>query len=143
MIVRCKECYHKIEATEEFYGEDVECPKCSSGVYIPFPETTPEPQIKPAGTDRLTVSTGRPCYQYEIIDTVFALDSNTETLFSGADPSKAFQGVKAQLKQIGKDMRADAIIDCHFEYRSAVDKGLLSDSHCIEIFAYGTAVRKT
>ena len=148
MIVRCKSCYHKIEATEEFYGEDVECPNCSTAIYIPYPETTPEPQIKPAGTEhRLTISTGKPCYEYEIIDTVFALDSHTEGgllgLFGeGAEPSKAFEGVKAQLKRIGKDMRADAVIDCHFEYRAAVAEKLLGNSQCIEIFAYGTAVRK-
>lgn len=39
MFIKCQSCYHNIEASEEYYGEDIECPSCSVAVSIPYPET--------------------------------------------------------------------------------------------------------
>ncbi|MBR6073516.1 MAG: heavy metal-binding domain-containing protein [Bacilli bacterium] len=79
--------------------------------------------------------------EFEIIDSIFALDSSSAGLFFGADPNAAFDKVKEQLRKKCKQLGGDAVINCQFEYRVAVADGLLGSKQVIEIFAYGTAVR--
>lgn len=78
---------------------------------------------------------------YEVIDTVFALDSHKAGFFSNADPNKAFDGVKQQLILKCENLGGDAVVSCQFEYRNALADGLLGKKQVIEIFAYGTAVK--
>lgn len=80
---------------------------------------------------------------YEIIDTIFAMDSNTAKGWgSQADPGKAFKGVKDELEKQCKKLGGNAVINCQFEYRNALEAKLIGkDNQVIEIFAYGTAVK--
>jgi tetratricopeptide (TPR) repeat protein len=90
----------------------------------------------------IVISTGSINNDFEIIDTIFAMDSAKEGIFSGADPDKAFAKVKEQLKAKCKTLGGNAVLDCQFEYRFAVGEGLLGGSkQVIEIFAYGTVVK--
>jgi hypothetical protein len=90
----------------------------------------------------IVISTGSINNDFEIIDTVFAMDSASEGIFSGADPDKAFAKVKEQLKTKCKTLGGNAVLDCQFEYRFAVGSGLLGGTkQVVEIFAYGTVVK--
>jgi hypothetical protein len=90
----------------------------------------------------VVLTTGDIRANYRIIDTVFAMDSHKEKTFSGADPNKAFQGVKKQLRQACESLGGDAVVSCQFEYRVAVASGAFGGSkQVVEIFAYGTAVK--
>ncbi len=90
---------------------------------------------------RVVITTGDLKREYEILDAVFAIDSSTESWFRGSDPGRAFEGVKKQLAAVCQGLGGDAVVNCQFEYRVAVDPGLLGSKQSIEIFAYGTAVR--
>lgn len=90
---------------------------------------------------KFIISTGDLKQPYEILDAVFAIDSHSAGMFSNADPSRAFEGVKEQLTKTCKKLGGNAVINCLFEYRTAVDGGILGKKQVIEIFAYGTAVK--
>lgn len=92
----------------------------------------------------IKISTGKIFNSVEVIDTIFALDSHKEGFWSGnADPGKAFDGVKQQLKKKCEELGGDAVESCQFEYRNAVAQGVFGGSkQVIEIFAYGTVVRE-
>ena len=89
----------------------------------------------------MIISTGDLKQPYEIIDTIFALDSHKEGIIFGADPGKAFDGVKQQLSKKCSSLGGDAVINCQFQYRIAVGDGIMSKKQVIEFFAYGTAVK--
>ena len=108
----------------------------------------------------MTVSTCAPplSQHFEIIDTVFAMDSRGQAGFlvnEEADPHGAFAGVKQKLKDIAFHLGADAVVNCQFEYRVAVSTDKLTaavgaavgvgigHAQTIEIFAYGTAIKFT
>lgn len=90
------------------------------------------------------VITGELNMNYQVIDCVFALDSHKEGILSLADPKQAFEGVRTQLRQQAVNLGADSIINCQFEYRTKAEANLFGSGHkeVIEIFAYGTAVRR-
>jgi len=88
------------------------------------------------------VITGNLNMNYQIIDSVFAMDNHAEGIFSGADPGKAFSGVRAQLREKALEKGGDAVINCMFEYRVSVGQGLLGAKQVMEIFAYGTVVKR-
>lgn len=87
------------------------------------------------------ISTGNINTDYTIIDTIFAMDSHKEGFFTTTDPNKAFEGVKQQLMKKCAALGGDGVISCQFEYRVAVNNGVLSSKQVIEIFAYGTVVK--
>jgi len=90
------------------------------------------------------VSTGRVAKDYEVIDTIFALDSHREGFWTGAaDPAKAFEGVKQILSKKCIQLGGDAVQDCQFEYRVAIAEGTFSKKQVMEIFAYGTVIKLT
>lgn len=89
----------------------------------------------------IKVTTGDSKKEYEIIDTIFAIDSHKEGFLSSIDPNKAFQGVKKQLIEQCKNSGGDAVICCQFEYRNALADGFVGKKQVIEIFAYGTVVK--
>lgn len=89
----------------------------------------------------MIIATGDIKQNYQIIDTIFAMDSHKEGFLASADPGKAFVGVKAQLEKKCKSLGGDAVINCEFEYRNAVGEGMIGKKQIIEIFAYGTAVK--
>ena len=88
------------------------------------------------------VITGALNMNYQIIDSVFAMDSHSEGFLSVADPGKAFAGVRGQLRKKAVELGGNAVINCSFEYRVSVGQGLLGGAkQVMEIFAYGTVVR--
>lgn len=89
----------------------------------------------------IIISTGTVNREFEVIDCVFALDSDKDGLLGSADPGKAFKGVKEQLKKQCRQLGGDAVLDCEFEYRMSEKEGTLSRRQIAEIFAYGTVVR--
>ena len=91
--------------------------------------------------DNILVTTSDLKEEYEIVDAVFALDSCTAGFFRGADPNKAFDKVKDALRKKASELGAHAVICCQFEYRIALESGIIGNKQVVEIFAYGTAVR--
>ena len=89
----------------------------------------------------MIIATGDVKQNYSIIDTIFAMDSHKEGIFSKTDPNKAFEGVKEQLSKKCSSLGGDAVVNCQFEYRVALGDGLMSKKQVIEIFAYGTVVK--
>lgn len=89
----------------------------------------------------MIIATGDIRQDYQIIDTIFAMDSHKEGFLSSADPNKAFAGVKAQLEKKCAALGGNAVINCEFEYRNALGEGVIGKKQVIEIFAYGTAVK--
>lgn len=83
------------------------------------------------------VITGDLKQNYQILDTIFALGSNKEGIFSDANPTKAFEDVKDELAVRCVAAGGNAVINCQFEYRIAID----GKKRVVEIFAYGTAVK--
>lgn len=89
----------------------------------------------------IKVSTSSIQEKYTVIDAVFAIDSHKDSIFnSGANPRKAFDRAIDQLRNACFDMGGDAVINCQFEYRTAVGDGIMGKKQIFEIFAYGTAV---
>ncbi|EPY14230.1 hypothetical protein RQP50_17445 [Paenibacillus sp. chi10] len=87
------------------------------------------------------ITTGDLKRNYEVIDTIFAMDSHKEGYYKSADPNLAFEGVKNQLKKKCEQLRGDAVISCQFEYRVAVSDSLIGKKQVMEIFSYGTVIR--
>ena len=85
------------------------------------------------------LSTGDAQGPYQVLDCIFAFDTCKEGLLRGSAPGKAFEGVKNQLQNKAKQLGADAVINCHFEYHSGLSEGL-NPKKIVEVFAYGTAV---
>jgi len=83
------------------------------------------------------LSTGNIAKAYDVVDVVFVIDSDKAGLFSGAKPERAFDGVKAHLRDKCADLGGDAVINCQFEYRVA----LAGKKQVIEFFAYGTVIK--
>lgn len=90
----------------------------------------------------MLVTTGEVEGDYTVIDVVFALGSHRAGFGqSSADARKAFFDVKEKLSDAGRQLGAEAIVHCSFDYRIAVSSGFLSRRQVIEFFAYGTAIR--
>ena len=104
---------------------------------------------------RIFLSTGPITEQFQVVDVVFAVDSQDQGMFAelafmatgfhvGANPSKAFDKVKLQLKSQCLDLRGDAVINCQFEHRVAIANSPIpgrGGKQTVEIFAYGTVVK--
>lgn len=94
-------------------------------------------QPQAAHPQQIPVITGDLRCNYQVIDTIITVSSDTAGFFRGADPSRAFDGVKAMLRTKCQQIGGNAVINCQFEYRMALD----GKKQCIELFAYGTAVK--
>jgi hypothetical protein len=73
------------------------------------------------------ISTGPANFSYEVIDTIFAIDASSAGFIAGVDPGKAFDGVKNKLRD---------------KYRNALGNGMFGPKQILEIFAYGTAIKR-
>ena len=98
-------------------------------------------EAAPSPNANVLVITGDLNMNYQIIDSVFAIDNHKEGWVSGADPGKAFAGVREQLRDKAVSLGGNAVINCIFQYRVSVEQGLLGPKQAMEIFAYGTVVR--
>lgn len=85
----------------------------------------------------IPVITGDLRCNYQVLDTIITVSSDSAGFFHSADPSKAFDGVKTQLRAKCQQIGGNAVINCQFEYRVALN----GKKQVIELFAYGTAVR--
>lgn len=94
---------------------------------------------RPVQRKFIPTSTGDLGHPYQIMDTIFALDSNSEGFFRGANPEYAFEGVKEKLRAKCASIGGDAVIYCQYQYRVALSQN--GKKQVIEIFAYGTAVK--
>ena len=94
-------------------------------------------------TRSIVISTGDVHQNYKVIDAIFAFDSHEQGfIFGQADPGKAFDGVKDQLRKKCLAQGGDAVICCQFEYRVAAADGLPGkERQVFEILAYGTAIK--
>jgi len=115
---------------------------------------------------KIVLSTGTLHRPFEVLEIVFAMDSHEQGFLANmleryvgirrdvANPSKAFDKVKLQLRHQCRELGGDAVINCQFEHRVAAAStipGLSAFSQTIpgiggakprvEIFAYGTIVR--
>ncbi|MDA7918339.1 hypothetical protein N9B20_01625 [Mariniblastus sp.] len=82
---------------------------------------------------------------YEILDTIMAFASTGSPGFLEKDrgnAAAAFVAVKQLMRQIAVSNGGDAVINCQFEHRFAVaGEGILSNQ-AVEMFCYGTLVRR-
>jgi len=89
------------------------------------------------------VSTGPAPWPFEVLGCIFAMDSHTAGFFEfGADPNKAFEKVKNNLIDRCLALNGDGVTNCQFEYRVCLSEGIFGKKQCVELFAYGTVVRK-
>lgn len=128
-IISCPSC------SKETYAGIADCPHCGQTL-LTRPPSAPTEGLKP-----VILSTGPLPGPFTVVDTVFAMDSSAAGLFFGADPNAAFEGVKEALKGRARELDGDAVVNCLFEYRSAVTDGFLGPKGVIEIFAYGTVIK--
>jgi len=101
------------------------------------------------------ISTGPIHQSFQVVDVVFAMDSQEQGFFAellgktvgfhvGANPSKAFDKVKLQLRYQCASLGGDAVVNCQFEHRVALTNSLIPGTggkQTVEIFAYGTVVK--
>ena len=114
---------------------------------------------------RIFISSGPINVPFKVLDVVFAMDSHDEGFFknilqqavgirvAAANPTKAFDKVKLQLRAQCHAMGGDAVINCQFEHRVAVSNTIpglsvgaqlipgLANKQVVEILAYGTVVK--
>lgn len=92
----------------------------------------------------MTISTGGVCWPYQVLDTIVCIGVDVRGFFeSGANLGDAFDDVKKALRTKCAALGGDAIINCSFDYRVALAKTWFGGKRqAIELFAYGTAVRK-
>ena len=90
---------------------------------------------------KILLSTGEAPTNYQIIDVVFAYGNSSQTFFKGANPMEAYQRVSDMLEQAAAQIGANAVLWVKYDYRVAINQGLVLTNQVFEVFAYGTAVR--
>lgn len=85
----------------------------------------------------MIITTGDLKENYSIIDTVFAIGGDKAGFFSSANVDKAFDVVKTELSKKATALGGNALINCTFDYRIAVD----GKKQVIELWGYGTVVK--
>ncbi len=92
----------------------------------------------------IVTSTGGVPFDYEIIQIVFSVGANEGAFANLVRPSadQAFRQADLALKYQCMSLGGDAVIHCIFEHRSALSSSSYLASQVIEVWAYGTAVRR-
>lgn len=158
--MQCPACGHQNPAyVDDFCSAchaRLDDPKYKSQSNIESSQTNSETEnINAENIHHITISTCTPHWQFDIVDTIFAIDSHEQgflshvveakmgtKLFGGANPSRAFDGVKNQLRIQCANLNGDAVIGCQFEHRAASTSGMFGAKQAIEIFAYGTVIKR-
>jgi len=149
--INCPNCLSSNIIEDRQVDRDVQCISCGATFLvekIEFDDESDELDEKneifasKAELEQVVITTGPPPFEYEIIDTIIVLDTLDKNFFHEAGPSLAFEGVKRKLRNRGHKQGATAIINCHFDYRISAGHGIFGVLHDLEIFAYGTLVRK-
>ncbi len=96
-----------------------------------------------AKLNTVKVTTGDVAWAYEIDRVVFNIGSSQGVLgIIGPSPDRAFREAELALKHQAVELGCEAVIFTQFEHRITVDKGLLGPNQGVQVFAYGTAVRR-
>lgn len=150
--INCPSCLSSNILEDRQVARDINCITCGATFFVEkiIEESGEEPELKDkSGTapddetdSSVVICTGTPPWDYEIIDTIFVLDTLDKKFFSTSSPSVAFKGAKAQLRARAEAKGGDAVIDCHFDYRVSAGHGIFGVIHDLEIFAYGTLVKR-
>lgn len=129
---------------------DIDCITCGSTFIVEkIPQNIDEnetikeiPKNYDENIETIKISTGPVCWQYEVIDTIFVIDTLNKKFFNSTSPSVAFRGAKARLRERAVRQGGDAVINCTFDYRPSKGHSTFGASHDLEIFAYGTLVKR-
>ncbi|MGJ8656196.1 MAG: hypothetical protein ACSHX6_07085 [Akkermansiaceae bacterium] len=149
--INCPECLSSNILEDRQIARDIKCITCGATFFVEkFIEEEHEPDIhlekvpnlEEDPNNHVIITTGPPPFDYEIIDTIIVLDTLSKKFFSQSSPSLAFEGVQRKLKKRGALLGADAVINCHFDYRISAGHGIFGVIHDLEIFAYGTLVKR-
>ncbi len=149
--INCPDCLSSNILEDRQVARDIKCITCGATFFvekITEEEHQPDINIERVKTsdeepgNHVVITTGPPPFDYEIIDTIIVLDTLSKNFFTKSSPSLAFEGVKKKLKSRGAKLGADAVINCHFDYRISAGHGIFGVIHDLEIFAYGTLVKR-
>lgn len=150
--INCPDCMSSNILEDRQVARDIKCITCGATFFVEKittdneeePQTTnkSDAQSDDEPSSHVVISTGTPPWDYEILDTIFVLDTLDKKFFSTSSPSVAFKGAKKQLKVMAEEKGGDAVIDCHFDYRISAGHGIFGAIHDLEIFAYGTLVKR-
>ena len=157
--INCPDCLSSNILEDREVARDISCITCGATFFVEqFTEEDTEEEAEEIESDimleelkaslegppsQVIIATGPPPFDYEIIDTIFVLDTLSKKLFSTSSPSAAFEGAKNQLKLRADKLGGDAVINCKFDYRVSAGHGIFGVIHDLEIFAYGTLVKRT
>jgi hypothetical protein len=149
--INCPDCLSSNILEERQVARDIQCVTCGATFLVEKfteEEHTPDIHLEPIASpeddsfSHVIITTGPPPFDYEIIDTIIVLDTLSKKFFQKSSPSLAFEGVKKKLKKRGATLGADAVINSHFDYRISAGHGIFGVVHDLEIFAYGTLVKR-
>ena len=149
--INCPDCLSSNILEDRQVARDIKCVTCGATFFVEkITEEEHQPDIhleRTAATSdepsaHVVITTGPPPFDYEIIDTIIVLDTLSKNFFTKSSPSLAFEGVQKKLKKRGAKLGADAVINCHFDYRISAGHGIFGVIHDLEIFAYGTLVKR-
>jgi hypothetical protein len=149
--INCPDCLSSNILEDRQVARDINCITCGATFFvekITEEEHTPDIHLERAAIplegppSKVIITTGPPPFDYDIIDTIFVLDTLNKKFFSNFSPSVAFDGAKKQLKQRADKLGGDAVINCQFDYRVSAGHGIFGVIHDLEIFAYGTLVKR-
>ena len=151
--INCPSCMSSNILEDRQVDRDIECISCGATFLvekIEFDDISDEKFdeknevfVSDPELNQVIITTGPPPFEYEIIDTIIVLDTLDKNFFQEAGPSLAFRGVKRKLRNRAHKKGANAIINCHFDYRISAGHGIFGVLHDLEIFAYGTLVKKS
>lgn len=149
--INCPGCLSSNILEDREVARDIDCITCGATFFVEkITEEEHIPDIHLEHVDaplagpssKVIITTGPPPFDYEIIDTIFVLDTLNKKFFSDSSPSLAFEGAKKQLKQRAAKLGGDAVINCQFDYRISAGHGIFGVLHDLEVFAYGTLVKR-
>lgn len=149
--INCPDCLSSNILEDRQVARDIQCVTCGATFFVEKiveEEHTPDihleatPAIEDEAFRHVVITTGPPPFDYEIIDTIIVLDTLSKKFFQQSSPSLAFEGVKKKLKKRATTLGADTVINCHFDYRISAGHGIFGVIHDLEIFAYGTLVKR-
>jgi len=91
----------------------------------------------------IPVTTGDVRWDYEIDRVLFNIGASKGMLgFVKPSPDAAFRQAELSLKAQAAELDCHAVIHTQFEHRITVSSGIAGPNQGIEVFAYGTAVRR-
>ena len=91
----------------------------------------------------IRVSTGDVRWPYEIERVVFNIGASTGMLgFIPPSPDQALRAAELALKHQAYELGCHAVVHTQFEHRITVTEGVFGNNQGVEVFAYGTAVRR-